>query len=122
MSIPQGSILVTGAGGFIGRNIVQYFKSNYRIFAPSHSELDLLSEEEVNRFFKCNDIDYVIHCANIGGNRKIGNVPNVVEKNVRMFFNLTKNDHRYRKMIHFRVRCRICQRPYAAKGKRIRVR
>jgi nucleoside-diphosphate-sugar epimerase len=101
MEKPQESIFITGAGGFIGRNIAQSLNSQYHILAPTHNELDLLSQEQVDRFFLENDIDYVIHCANIGGNRKVGNVPNVVEKNLRMFFNLSRNDNRYNKMIHF---------------------
>ena len=95
------TIFVTGSRGFIGRNVVEFFKNSYNILAPSHDELNLLSQENVDKFFRENKIDYVIHCANIGGNRKAEDGPEVVERNLRMFFNLSKNKKHFKKMIHF---------------------
>jgi UDP-glucose 4-epimerase len=94
------TLLITGGSGFIGKNIIEHFQNNLTIFAPTHNELDLLSFEKVTDFFKETEIDYVIHCANIGGTRKeLGE--NVVEKNTRMFINLAENRSRFDKMIYF---------------------
>ena len=100
MSEYQKTLFVTGSKGFIGRNTVEYFKKYYKILAPDHSELDLLYQEDVNKFFKEHKIDYVIHCASVGGNRTKDDGPEVVEKNVRMFFNLAENKEYFKKMIH----------------------
>ncbi len=94
------TIFITGSSGFIGRNIVEFFENDYNILAPPHKELDLLSQEDVNEFFDDNDIDYVIHCANLGGNRKAIDSPDIVEKNTRMFFNIVENSTKYKKLIH----------------------
>ena len=94
------TMLITGASGFIGRNAAQYFKGKYEIVAPTHKELDLLSQRDVQSIFQENKIDYVIHCANIGGNRKCGNIENIVEKNLNMFFNIAENKQYFDKMIH----------------------
>jgi nucleoside-diphosphate-sugar epimerase len=93
-------LLVTGSKGFIGRNIVEFFKNHYNVLAPTHHELDLLSQRDVNKYFKINKIHYVIHCANVGGNRTRDDGPGVVEENLRMFFNLAENQANFRKMIH----------------------
>lgn len=93
------TILVTGSSGFIGRNIVQRFSEKYNIISPSHQELDLLHQDEVNNFFKNHNIDYVIHCAGVGGNRKYDD-HNTIYENTRMFFNIYQNNEFFIKMIH----------------------
>lgn len=95
------NIFITGSSGFIGKNIHQSLEEKYNIIAPTHKELELLNHDQVKKFFNENDIDYVIHCANIGGTRKSGNIPNVAEKNIRIFFNLIENRENYKKMLHF---------------------
>lgn len=95
------TIFVTGARGFIGRNITEFFRDTATIIAPSHPQLDLLSQDAVNKFFREHEIDYVIHCANIGGNRKYSGSMDIVEKNMRIFFNLVENSRYFNKFIHF---------------------
>lgn len=97
----EKTIFVTGASGFIGKNITEFFRDNATIIAPSHAKLDLLSQDAVNKFFKEHEINYVIHCANVGGNRKCGETVDIVEKNIRIFFNLVENSRYFDKFIHF---------------------
>lgn len=96
----QKTIFITGANGFIGKNIREYFHNKAILLTPRHSQLDLSSQEDVNKFFKEHEIDYVIHCANIGGNRKSIESKDNIEKNIRMFFNLAENSRYFDKMIH----------------------
>jgi UDP-glucose 4-epimerase len=100
MSGKKETIFITGSNGFIGKNALEFFQTNYNILSPNHSELELLNQEDVNNFFETHKIDYVIHCASVGGNRKQDDSPDVIEKNVRMFFNLSENNKHYKKMIH----------------------
>ena len=61
-------ILVTGASGMVGRNIVEYKSAkNYMILTPSSKELDLLDRKSVDVYLKRNMPDAVIHCAGIVG-------------------------------------------------------
>ncbi|MCG2724821.1 MAG: NAD-dependent epimerase/dehydratase family protein [Elusimicrobia bacterium] len=92
----QKNILITGANGFVGKNLVEYFSKqpkNYKIFSPKRKELDLLKEDAVSKYIKSNKIKFLIHCASIGGTRKSnydkGNI-DVVSQNLRMFFNLSR--------------------------------
>lgn len=93
-------ILLTGGSGFIGRNIIEQRESIYDIIAPSHKELDLFNTEEVDNFFKNNNIDIVLHCASIGGLRSNFNLDGVIRNNLKNFFNIVRNKNKFGKMIN----------------------
>lgn len=94
------NIFLTGGSGFIGRNLIESLGKNYTIFAPSHKELELLGVKAVRRYIRDNSIDIVIHAANKGGGRDTKDMKNVVEYNTRMFFNIVRNRHFVKKIIH----------------------
>lgn len=100
MSAKPGTVFITGSSGFIGKNICAHLKDEYTLLTPTHKELNLLSQAEVNRFFSSNDIDFVIHCANYGGTRKTPTSGLVLEKNLRMFFNIAENQNNFAKLIY----------------------
>ncbi len=84
-------VFITGGNGFIGRNLQEHLLSqkSYELFVPSHAELDLLDTKAVSRYIEANKIDIVFHGANIGGSRKYA-CQGVLEKNLRMFFNIER--------------------------------
>lgn len=94
------SILLTGGNGFIGRNLIELMGSKYRILAPGSKELNLLDEDAVAKFLAENEIEYIIHSATTPGHRNAPVVPDLVARNLRMFFNLARNKQRYKKMIY----------------------
>lgn len=97
------NILITGAGGFVGRNLREYFAPKYNTFAVTHSALDLLDEKAVKQYITDNKIDFVIHCAAVGGARRtnydLGST-DIVSTNLRMFFNLERCLTPDMRMIH----------------------
>lgn len=58
-------ILVTGASGFLGRRVVRYYKDKYLVYAPSHTEMDICDEQQVQNVLLQWNPDIVIHCAAI---------------------------------------------------------
>lgn len=58
-------MLITGATGFLGSRVAQYYKEKYEVLTPSHSEMDIADEASVMTYFKENRPDFVIHCAAI---------------------------------------------------------
>ncbi len=93
-------VFITGAGGFIGKNLTEQLNKKYDLLTPGHKELDLLDEKAVDKFFRKNKIDVVINCAIVGGSRKEEHVDSSLSNNLRIFFNLLKNKDKYKKMIH----------------------
>jgi UDP-glucose 4-epimerase len=66
------NILITGGGGFIGRNLKRLLSApGYDIFAPSHQELDVLNSGNLYASVIGNKIDIIIHTATAGGTFEI---------------------------------------------------
>lgn len=59
------SILVTGASGFLGGRICQYFRDRYKVIAPTHKEMELTELESVMSIFNKDVPEIVIHCGAI---------------------------------------------------------
>lgn len=94
-------ILVTGANGFIGRNLAECLADKFEILSPSREELNLLDEDAVYKYIADKKIDIVVHCAMVGGTRDTLDRPNVCYENCRMFFNIVRNADKVKKIIHF---------------------
>lgn len=93
------TILLTGANGFVGKNIRNLLSHKYKFLIPSHKELDLLDEAKLESFFKKYKIDIVLHTAVVGGSRKEEEVQSALSQNLRMFFNIVKNKKYFKKLI-----------------------
>lgn len=84
-------ILLTGSGGFIGKNLKSYLQDKHELLTPRSFELDLTNAEAVASYFKVNDIDFVIHCGSIGGARGIQDKDTTIEDNLAMVDNILAN-------------------------------
>ena len=95
-------ILITGADGFIGKSLIELFnQKKYEIIPitkPSTTrertafEYDIQDESDVNQMFDLyQNIDYIIHCATVGGRRNKPETPYTFAANVSMFNNLIKH-------------------------------
>ena len=61
-------ILITGASGFVGRNLVPLFeKTGAEIFIPSHMEYDLTQQQDIREMLKSILPDIVVHLASLIG-------------------------------------------------------
>lgn len=93
------NILITGARGFVGKNLKEAFENKYNIFAPTHQELELLDFDALKLYVQENKIDIIIHAAI--------HVPmfNGVQKeffnDMQMFFNIEKLSTQVEKVIYF---------------------
>ena len=85
------NILITGADGFVGKNLKEYFENNKEniIFSPTRKELDLTDSDSTENYFNNNNIKYVIHSATTEPKNKIY-PKDVCEKNLKMFCNILK--------------------------------
>lgn len=96
-------VLITGASGFVGRNVKEYLqrKEMYDIYTPSSRELNCIDEECVTDYLKKYKFDCILHFAVYAagtGNDKDRN--RELDYNLRMFFNFAKNSNYYGKMFY----------------------
>lgn len=73
--LPKKRVLITGASGFLGQHVVEEArKHNLDILTPTSKELDLTDLTSVQKYFKENDFDTILHLAafvgGIGLNKK----------------------------------------------------
>ena len=96
-------ILLTGGSGFIGRNVIDYYRDSkdYQIFAPSSKELDCTNQNAVYECLKSNKFDYVFNFAVYGdGIDKSKDGTKMLEYNLRMYHNFAEHSDLYDKMIY----------------------
>ncbi len=84
----QKKVLLTGGNGFIGRNIKESLQNDYFLLTPRSYELNLCDSFAVREYFENENIDFVIHCATVGGSRGVQDSPLTVEENLLMVENL----------------------------------
>jgi len=94
-------ILLTGANGFIARNLKTFFLSDSLEVSVLHRGIaDLCDRQQVNDFFKDKTFDVVIHCASVGGNRTKLDDVSCVNTNLSMFYNLMEHRDKFKKFIN----------------------
>lgn len=95
-------VLISGATGFIGKNIVPFLKEYYELFLPNRKELDLRDSIKVKEYIINNGIDVVLHCANPNASKNINdNVVDMCKDSLKIFINLQSCSALYQKMIYF---------------------
>ncbi len=92
-------VLVTGASGFIGKNLAELLSDQYEIIAPTRLQLDLVDAAAVRNYLTEHRFDVVIHSATGRSNRKT-TAPDLLKNNCRMFLNFARNRHLYGRMLH----------------------
>ena len=92
-------VMVTGGSGFIGRNLAEYLARSHEVLAPTHAELDLADPEALDDWFSRRDVDAVVHGAVRPGHRNAPDPSRQLWTNLRMFFGLMRNAHRFGKLV-----------------------
>lgn len=69
-------ILITGAGGFLGRRAADYLEEQgWQVLVPGHAELDITDAAAVRHWFAANRPRVVLHCAAVSDTRACGEDP-----------------------------------------------
>jgi len=94
-------ILITGANGYVGKSLYNNLKDLYEVVSLTRKEADLTNLEQVKSFFQNQYFDLVIHCAIQGGYRTEKDNPDVIDNNIKMYYNLLECKHHFHKFITF---------------------
>lgn len=93
-------IFLTGGDGFIGKHIIEQLGKKYDFVFPSHTQLELLDANSVEKYMKKHGpFDVVVHAANVGGSRRSTDSTQIVDINLRMFFNVARNQKYIKKFV-----------------------
>ncbi len=95
------NILLTGSGGFVGKNLKEYFSKKYSLLCPRSFELDLRNYDSVKSYFEKNNVDFIIHCASTGGVRGCDDPVSCEVDNLNMLQNLLKLKRKDARIITF---------------------
>jgi UDP-glucose 4-epimerase len=92
-------VLVTGGSGFVGRNLLEHLSRRHEVLAPTHAELDLTNDTAVAEWFASHEVDVVVHGAVRPGHRNAADPSRQLWSNLRMFFNILRNEEKYRRLV-----------------------
>ena len=94
-------ILITGANGYIGKSLTNALKDEHEITPLTRQTVDLTNSDQVKEYFQNKYFDVVIHCAIEGGYRLEKDGPEVIDSNLKMYYNLLDNKDHFNKLFHF---------------------
>lgn len=82
-------VLLSGASGFVGKNILPLLREKYEVHTPSRQDLELRNSEEVYNYLKTGKFDVVLHSANPNPikNAKADQQNKMFEDSLRIFMN-----------------------------------
>jgi len=113
-------ILITGANGYIGKSLYNALKNKYEVTAISRSTFDLTDGVATAKFFKSRyPFDIVLHCAVVGAADPRNKDWNIMDNNLKMYYNLLQNKECYDKFVNFGSGAEIylSQTPYGLSKK-----
>jgi GDP-L-fucose synthase len=93
-------ILVTGARGFVGNFISKHLAEKHTVLTPTREELDLLNLEQVETWFKNNEVDVIVHCALSGREVLSSTDPIYLSDGLLMFRNLWLQKRHYSRFVN----------------------
>jgi UDP-glucose 4-epimerase len=102
-------ILITGGNGFFARSLYESLSNSYfhplepTVVSLTRQDLDLLDADKVYNYLKENKFDVVIHTANHDAVPSFTDKKrdDVLDRNLRMFFNITSCSDYFGKMLYF---------------------
>lgn len=93
-------ILITGGNGYIAKSLHHNLKELCNITTISRKDFDLTDSFETLKFFSNKHFDVVLHCASSGGSRLKKDDFQIMDDNLKMYFNLLNCKNRFDRFIN----------------------
>jgi GDP-L-fucose synthase len=94
-------VLITGGNGYIASSLYEALSKEHDTTKISRKDFDLTSFEDTKCFFENKYFDVVVHCAISGVNRIVNGDVEILDNNLKMYYNLLSNRSHYDKFINF---------------------
>jgi UDP-glucose 4-epimerase len=95
-------ILITGANGYIGKSLHTALKDKYDVTAITRNSFDLTNAVDMFEFFQGRpNFDVVLHCAVAGASNPRSEDWNIMDNNLKIYYNLLQHRNYFTKLIHF---------------------
>jgi len=93
-------ILITGGNGYIAKSLSASLSQKYNIITVRRSDFDLSDFCQTKEWFSDKYFDVVIHTAIKGGSRLVSDTSDVLDINLKMYYNLLDNRSHFNKLIN----------------------
>ena len=95
------NILITGGGGFLGKEFTEYFSREHTVISLPRERLDVRNYYALSRFFLGGKMDVVLHTAARGGKRREEDTFFDLVDNLKMLDSLIHFRHKYKLLLCF---------------------
>lgn len=92
-------VLITGGNGYIAKSLYASLIDSYEITSITRADFDLRNSIQTASWFSDKMFDVVIHTAIVGGSRLVADTADVLDSNLRMYYNLLDNKTKFNKFI-----------------------
>jgi nucleoside-diphosphate-sugar epimerase len=94
-------ILITGSSGVIGKFLSKKLK-DHDVYVPKKDIVDFTNKDHVDKLFNSHSrFNLIIHCAVRGGNRLYHDSWDVLDDNLKMYYNILNHKNSFDKFITF---------------------
>jgi GDP-L-fucose synthase len=95
-------ILITGANGYIGKSLRNALREKHYVTTITRNSFDLTNSVALSKFFQSHHhFDVVLHCAVAGAGNPRDTNWDIMDNNLKMYYNLLQNKVHFTKLIHF---------------------
>lgn len=92
-------VLITGGNGYIAKSLYALLSDLYEMTLITRADFDLRNSVQTASWFSDKMFDVVIHTAIVGGHRLVTDTMDVMDSNLRMYYNLLDNKTKFNKFI-----------------------
>lgn len=94
-------ILITGGNGYVAKSLFSSLSQKYEVTSISRSDFDLSISSDTREWFSDKYFDVVLHTAIKGGSRLVSDSSEVLDTNLKMYYNLLDNRSHFGRLINF---------------------
>lgn len=93
-------VLITGGNGYIAKSLYASLSNLHEITLITREDFDLTNSVQTAAWFSNKIFDVVVHTAIVGGSRLKADTTEILDSNLRMYYNLLDNHKHFKRLIN----------------------